>query len=166
LFTLVGIAGEDDVETPDLATPQQQSSGPERPKGGNGSLNGGQLHAPYPADGQSTAKVRSVPREPTLGPEASAEPHDRLLGEPHGFASGDDVALWAHTSLAEKNKLTAADAQSVEQAFQAMMTAVALPAERHTSGQTERPSKPHRSKPAKLKKRRSQPKGIDKSHCS
>src|ERR1700676_4103905 len=40
LFTLVGIAGEDDVDAPDLATPQQQSSGPERSQG-NGSLNGG-----------------------------------------------------------------------------------------------------------------------------
>jgi hypothetical protein len=27
LFTLVGISGEDDVDAPDLATPQQQSSG-------------------------------------------------------------------------------------------------------------------------------------------
>ena len=162
LFTLVGIAGEDDVDAPDLATPQQQSSGPERPKG-NGSLNGGKLHAPYPAAGRSTAKVRSVPREPALGPEASAELRDRLLGELHGLASGDDAALWAHRSLPEKNRLIAADADRVEQAFQVKMTAVALPAEPHMSGQTERPPKPHRSKPAQPKKRRSQPKGIDKS---
>jgi ERF superfamily protein len=69
LFTLVGIAGEDDVDAPDLATPQQQSPGPERPKG-NGSLNGGQLHAPHSAPGRSTAKPRPVPREPALDPEA------------------------------------------------------------------------------------------------
>src|ERR1700693_63763 len=45
LFTLVGIAGEDDLDAPDLTTPRQQpSSGPERPKaGGNGRLNGGHL---------------------------------------------------------------------------------------------------------------------------
>jgi len=47
LFTLVGIAGEDDVDAPDLVTPQQQSPGPERPKG-NGTLSGGKLHAPSP----------------------------------------------------------------------------------------------------------------------
>ena len=162
LFTLVGIAGEDDVDAPDLATPQQQSPGPERPKG-NGALNGGQLHAPYPAAGRSTAKVRSVPREPALDPEASAELRDRLLGELNELASGDDAALWAHRSLPEKNRLIAADADRVEQAFQAKMTAFALPAEPHTSGKTGQPSKPHRSRPAQPRKKRSQPKGIDKS---
>ena len=162
LFTLVGIAGEDDVDAPDLATPQQQSPEPERPKG-NGSLNGGQFHAPYPAAGRSTAKVRSVPREPALGPEASAELRDRLLRELNELASGDDAALWAHRSLPEKNRLTAADADSVEQAFQARMTTFASPAEPHTSGQIEHATKPHRSRPIQPTKRRSQPKGIDKS---
>src|ERR1700689_645910 len=33
LFTLVGIAGEDDLDAPDIASPQQQSPEPERPKG-------------------------------------------------------------------------------------------------------------------------------------
>src|ERR1700683_3077783 len=47
LFTLVGIAGEDDLDAPDLATPTQQTTGPQRPKGqGNGHLNGGQHHSP------------------------------------------------------------------------------------------------------------------------
>ena len=160
LFTLVGIAGEDDLDAPDLGSPQQQSPGPERPKG-NGSLNGGQLHAPYPAPGRSTAKVRSVPREPTLDPAASADLRDRLLGELHELAYGDDAALWAHRSLPEKNRLIAADAQRVEQAFQARMTAFASPVEPHTSGQTEQ-ARPHRSKATLPKKSRSQ-KGIDKS---
>jgi hypothetical protein len=162
LFTLVGIAGEDDLDAPDLATPQQQSPGLERPKG-NGSLNGGNLHAPSPAAGRSTAKVRSVPREPALGAEASAELRDRLLGELIELASGDNAALWANRSLPEKNKLTTADAQRVEQAFKTKLTAFASLAEPHTLEQTEQPSKPHRSKPDQLKKRRSQPKGIDKS---
>ena len=34
---------------------------------------------------------------------------------------GDDAAIWAHRSLVEKNKLTAADAQSVEESFQARL---------------------------------------------
>jgi ERF superfamily protein len=162
LFTLVGIAGEDDLDAPDLASPQQQSPGPERPKG-NGSLNGGQLQAPYPAAGRSTAKVRLVPREPALSPEASVELRDRLLGEINELEGGDEAALWAHRSLPEKNKLTTADAQRVEQVFQAKMTAFDSPAEPHSSGQTEQSSRPLRSEPARPKKRRSQPKGIDKS---
>jgi hypothetical protein len=42
LFTLVGIAGEDDLDAPDLSTPGQQQPEPERPKqGSDGGLNGG-----------------------------------------------------------------------------------------------------------------------------
>ena len=42
LFTLVGIAGEDDLDAPDLTTPTNQASGSETPKGeGNRRLNGG-----------------------------------------------------------------------------------------------------------------------------
>ena len=109
------------------------------------------------------ANVRSVAREPALDPEASAELRDRLLGELNELASGDDAALWAHRSLSEKNSLIAADARRVEQGFQTKMTTFASPAEPHTSEQTEQPSKPHKSKPAQPKKKRSQPKGIDKS---
>ena len=118
LFTLVGIAGEDDLDAPDLASPQQKSPGPERPKG-NGIAQWRPAPCALPGAGRPTAKVRSVPREPALDPDASAELRDRLLGELNELASGDDAALWAHRSLLEKNKLTAADAQRVEQAFQA-----------------------------------------------
>ena len=42
LFTLVGIAGEDDLDAPDLTAPTNRTSGLEKPKGdGNGRLNGG-----------------------------------------------------------------------------------------------------------------------------
>ena len=43
LFTLVGIAGEDDLDAPDLATPTNRTSGPEKAKlNGGGQSNGGQ----------------------------------------------------------------------------------------------------------------------------
>jgi hypothetical protein len=161
LFTLVGIAGEDDVDAPDLITPRQQSSESERPKGG--SLNGGKLHAPYPVAGRSAAKVSLVPGQPALGLEASAQLRDRLLGELNELASGDEAALWAHRSLPEKNKLTTTEAQRVEQAFQAKMATFVSPPAPKLSGQTEQESKPHRSKTVQPTKRRSQAKGIDKS---
>ena len=42
LFTLVGIAGEDDLDAPDLTAPTNRTSSPEKPSGtGNGRLNGG-----------------------------------------------------------------------------------------------------------------------------
>src|SRR5580704_5930693 len=158
LFTLVGIAGEDDVDAPDLVTPRQQTSGPEKPKG-NGSLNGGQLHTPAQTAGRS-AKARLAPIEPALSREGSAQLRDLLIGQVNTLAGGEEAALWAHRSLSEKNKLIAADAQRVEEAFQARITAFASP-EPRAPGQTELPSK--RPTPTRPKKIRSSPKGIDKS---
>ncbi len=60
-----------------------------------------------------------------LAPEASAELRDRLLGELAGLGSNDEAALWAHRNLFAKNKLTAADAQQVEEAFAARLAGFA-----------------------------------------
>ena len=130
LFTLVGIAGEDDVDAPDLVTPTQQTSGPEEPKqgerfrlNGDGQLNGGRQPCSQRAVIRSA--VRSVAGEPAISSEGSAQLRDRLVGELTALASDDDAALWAHRSLPEKNKLTAADAQRVEEAFQARLASFA-----------------------------------------
>jgi hypothetical protein len=120
LFTLVGIAGEDDLDAPDLTTPTNRSSGPEKPKAtSDGWLNGGQSSPP-----RQSSNAR--PTKGFLGPDASAQLRDRLLAELGGLASGDDAAIWAHRSLAEKNQLTAPEAQSVEQAFQAKLGTLAI----------------------------------------
>jgi hypothetical protein len=124
LFTLVGIAGEDDVDAPDLLPPEQQTSGPEKSKG-NGSLNGGQQHSPFQAAARSTPKTRLAPVAPALRPEVSAELRDRLIGQLNELASGDEAALWAHRSLPEKNKLVATDALLVEEAFQGRLAVLA-----------------------------------------
>src|SRR5579864_2669413 len=72
LFTLVGIAGEDDLDAPDLTTPTSRTSSPERPSGtGNGRLNGGHSIATRRAGDPKAAK-------PILTPEASAQVRDRL----------------------------------------------------------------------------------------
>jgi hypothetical protein len=117
LFTLVGIAGEDDLDAPDLQTPSGQAVEPPRPTGhGNGRLNGG---AGFGRD----RKVHSAASKPILSSEQSAELRERLLAELARLASGEDAAMWAHRSLPEKNRLTAADAQIVEQAFQVRLAA-------------------------------------------
>ena len=49
LFTLVGIAGEDDLDAPDLDAPTASRTGPEQPAGGGkGRLNGGRHYADPP----------------------------------------------------------------------------------------------------------------------
>ena len=63
-----------------------------------------------------------------LGPEASAELRDRLLAELNNLSCGDDAALWAHQCLPEKNRLIGADAERVEEAFQARLATFAMPA--------------------------------------
>jgi hypothetical protein len=114
LFTLVGIAGEDDLDAPDLTTPTNRTSGPEKPRStGNGRLNSGHS-SPRRMSDAKTAK-------PILGPEASAELRDRLLAELSALGSSDEIAVWVHRSLGEKNRLTAADAERVEAVFHAQL---------------------------------------------
>jgi hypothetical protein len=56
-----------------------------------------------------------------LGPKASAELRNRPLAELNALGCGDDAAIWAKRSLPQKNKLTAPDAQRVEETFQAKL---------------------------------------------
>jgi hypothetical protein len=52
LFALVGIAGEDDLDAPDLLPPEQPVSKHDEPnRTGNSRLNGGRQHSPQRADG-------------------------------------------------------------------------------------------------------------------
>jgi hypothetical protein len=118
LFTLVGIAGEDDLDAPDLATPAQSTSG-QRPHGSE--LNGGAKRSPQRGTYQRNGKLRSHSTKPILGVEPSAALRDRLSAELEEVASADDAAIWAHRILTEKNSLTAADARQVEDAFQAKL---------------------------------------------
>ena len=136
LFTLVGIAGEDDVDAPDLLPPEQQGSKPNEPKGGgNSRLNGGQHHPAQRAAVHRDGKTDSNIATPMLRPEASAQLRDRLLGELSDLSSGDEAAIWAHKSLVEKNKLPAADALCVEEAFQVRLASFATPGTDETRGQ-------------------------------
>jgi hypothetical protein len=116
LFTLVGIAGEDDIDAPDLEAPMPPASGPAKPSPNrHGPLNGYQT-----TPGRGGSKVVSNPA-PILGAEASATLRDQLVGELKEIASSDDAAIWAHRILGAKNRLTEVDARRVEEAFQARL---------------------------------------------
>ncbi len=120
LFTLVGIAGEDDIDAPDLKAPMVGGSGAEKPAATNqGRLNGG--HSAERISGARGVKAASKPAKPILGPEASAALRDRLMTELKTIGSSDDATSWAHRILSGKNSLIAADAWQVEDAFQARL---------------------------------------------
>ena len=116
LFTLVGIAGEDDLDAPDLDAPMPGASGAEKPA----RLNGGQRTA-HQFPGRRGARVTAKPVKPILDPAASATLRDRLVAEVQAIALSDEATTWARRILGAKNTLIAADARQVEDAFQARL---------------------------------------------
>ena len=113
LFALVGIAGEDDLDAPDLLvepspkmdTAVGTSHGTNSRKPPNGSVH--------------------KPRQPgpVLAAAASAALRDQLVAEIRDLKDGDGLALWAHRRLPAKNTLSAEDAHAVEAAYQAVLDA-------------------------------------------
>ena len=95
LFTLVGIAGEDDIDAPDLEAPMPPATAAAKPAPNrHGRLNGGQS---IPSRGGT--RVISNPTRPILGPEASAALRNQLVEELRAIASSDEAAIWAYRIL-------------------------------------------------------------------
>ena len=119
LFTLVGIAGEDDLDAPDLPAPTVPDSGPEKPVTSNNitGMNGGRGTGGAPA--RRRGKPNTLILKPVLDPGGSAALRDKLLAEVDRLSSTDAAAAWAHQIMAAKNSLAAADARRVEEAFAA-----------------------------------------------
>jgi len=119
LFTLVGIAGEDDLDAPDLTVPTVPDSGPERPvtSSKTAGMNGGRGAGATSV--RRNGKYHATAIKPVLEMDASAALRDQLLTEVDRLSSTDDAATWAHRIMAAKNSLAAPDARRVEEAFAA-----------------------------------------------
>ena len=119
LFTLVGIAGEDDLDAPDLPGMKLDggTAGPSNPEKPNGHAGATDSSPPYRKG--LPHKIR--PSVPILDAEASAALRDRLAAEIAGLGSTNVAVEWARGSIAAKNTLTAADAGTVETAFRDRM---------------------------------------------
>jgi hypothetical protein len=125
LFTLVGIAGEDDLDAPDLIARTTPPSKAERPpENKNGQLRSGEAHSTQQFSRGRRANAVPNPSKPVLDPKDSAALCDQLTAEIGEIKSDEEAANWAHRVLSAKNTLTAADAERVEQAFQARLTSV------------------------------------------
>jgi len=119
LFTLVGIAGEDDLDAPDLSAPQATSSELEAP-----------AHA-GPKNGAGGSPDLSRPRwrnrsgnPPVLSPTESATLREQLLSEVRAIDSADQAAAWAQRTLPRKNTLLVRDSQVLEEAFRSRLAAL------------------------------------------
>jgi ERF superfamily protein len=119
LFTLVGIAGEDDLDAPDLLPPSAPETKSDSLIGNKkGRSNGGQGQS---FSGGHRAKAASTPFRPKLKPEVSAVLREQLTAELNDISSTEQAAIWAHRVMGAKNSLTASDAERVEQAFQSKL---------------------------------------------
>jgi hypothetical protein len=122
LFTLVGIAGEDDLDAPDLNAPTAPASGAEKPAPNKlDRLNGGQAHSTQQFRTDRSAKAALGSSKPILNAEPSAVLRDQLAAELREINSTEEAANWAHRVLGAKNSLTAADAACIEEAFRAKL---------------------------------------------
>jgi ERF superfamily protein len=117
LFALVGIAGEDDLDAPELIA---------EPTFAGGDANGSVPTGRKPPSG-SIRKPRQ-PR-PVLAPEPSAALRDQLIAEIQNLRTGEEIALWAQRRMPAKNTLTADDARAVETACQVVLSALNLGAD-------------------------------------
>ena len=122
LFTLVGIAGEDDLDAPDLCAAPPTSAA----RTGTGS---GELLPPPRSDVNGRTRAAARPAStPFLSSDESAALRDRLLGEIAVLQSQESATNWAQGALAAKNQLTASDAKLLEKAFEKRLSEL-LPSE-------------------------------------
>ena len=119
LFTLVGIAGEDDIDAPDLNASTSAS-------GAEGPHKNGRLYGQGHSAKQDGSRVKAISRRSSiLSAEASAAVRDQLAAELKEIGSAAEAATWAHRVLGPKASLTAADAKQIEDAFQVKLDTLA-----------------------------------------
>jgi ERF superfamily len=147
LFTLVGIAGEDDLDAPDLAavsriettvprsdvgqtdaTQPEAMSAPKDSEGVRGTAAPPSSARSFPASvplpgGRRRSNKVARPAPPVLPPDLSAALRDGLIAELGHLKLPDAAADWALKNLAAKNTLTTDDGRLVEVAFQAKLAA-------------------------------------------
>jgi len=106
LFTLVGIAGEDDLDAPDLCDGPRFKPKDDQPR----------MPAQTPGNGRARGRKGEI--SAALDPEQSPALREKLLTQLGEITSGDLAVAWAREALSAKNRLTAADAKLVEDAFE------------------------------------------------
>ena len=144
LFTLVGIAGEDDRDAPDLMAPTSQASGRAAGNGNSRAFHGGDPPSSDPTL-SGGARVLAPTSAQTVDRTASAEVANRLLAEINALNDLEQATAWAQRSMAVKNKLSAVDARRVEDAFQGRLAVLPAPS-LHAAPGRKRPRASNRSR--------------------
>ncbi len=130
LFTLVGIAGEDDLDAPDLPGAFEAASKAEN-KHYPGfkvapELCGREPETQISDPGGKKVMTNARPSRPILAPDQSATIRLQLLANLESFPTTEEIADWAQQILSAKNSLVAADAKLVEEAFEQKLSMLAV----------------------------------------
>ena len=126
LFTLVGIAGGDDLDAPDIGT-APKSGAEQSPETGGHKSNGHALAVGLPArTGARDRNPVARPAKPVLTADQSEVLRDRLVAELDAIHCADEAANWAHRSLPAKNTLATDDAEIVEAGFRGRLAALGV----------------------------------------
>jgi hypothetical protein len=156
LFTLVGIAGEDDLDAPDITAcgpgaghepnPRQDRFPPR--ESGNGRLRGATKATTAVLDAGRSAVVR-----------------DKLLAEVASLTSADVAVTWATRTLTAKNSLIAADAKVLEDAFEQKLSGFPSPVVNDTFAEESATAAgvTPQEEPQASRAGGDEPRGIDKS---
>jgi hypothetical protein len=167
LFTLVGIAGEDDLDTPDLCDGPPSLPPPAHDRSFKSRDGQPQVRPRKPGNGQRRPGVHDE-RPRALQGEQSAALREKLLAAVRTITSADDAVIWAQQALPAKNRLAATDAKLVEDAFQLRLSELVPSAAAEATNEDTAPT-PHPDlvgaieTPAKGNGDHEQPGGIDKS---
>jgi hypothetical protein len=165
LFTLVGIAGEDDLDAPDLCDGPPSLLPPAVDRTFRSTDNQSRMPPRVPGNGHGRGGGIKGEHAVTLDPEQSAALREKLLMEVGNISSPDLAAVWAREALTAKNSLTATDAKLVEDAFERRLSE--LPSSEAAPPSNDDPSVPQTARPQVIATTEStdagQAKGIDKS---
>jgi ERF superfamily len=103
LFALVGIAGEDDLDAPDLIRGTAQP----------------------PLNSAARKVGKGLVQRSTLNAEESDALREQLLGEISAVKTEDELLKWAQDGLKKKNTLIEADARAIEIAYRERLDGIA-----------------------------------------
>jgi ERF superfamily len=122
LFALVGIAGEDDLDAPDVSADPNPTVDPPRSPADSKRPSGHAAAQQTPKNGGKLTGASAT--KSVLGEQLSATLRESLVDQLGAINSAEDAAAWAHRNLPAKNTLTAADAKIVEERFQARLSKI------------------------------------------
>jgi ERF superfamily len=122
LFTLVGIAGEDDLDAPD---PDGGGNADTQPGLDIQTLTKTETDKPAFAPSAAHRKVKGIrlPRI-VLATDQSSALRGRMVAELSDLKSADEAADWVHKNLPAKNTLAPADAETVEASFRERLATI------------------------------------------